>query len=861
MDRITPLPTPTTTTIRSSLIIPTFPQILSELVQNSLDANARYIDIALCLTKGEESMRVEDDGCGITQAGLRKIGKRFRTSKTLNESNLGSVDSYGYRGEALSSISALSLFTITTRPTSSETSYTKIVKSSKTLYMGIDPSRIVSLSSGTIINVKEIFHNIPVRREELSSMNGETLIRQCKKIIEVLALCRPGIGWTVWEQKDTGGRKLLLGIRSAKSSVHIFRSLYGNALVQRVQNIRVSAGTKRVDGFISLSGDFTKIHQHLYINNYPLARSDLHLAISKKFSDSRFSTYASAGDNDLEYIAGGQRRSPRRMERHPIYVLNVSMPSDEVDVSYEPQKGMLGYKDYSKVRNLILAVVDEFLKKNGFGTASTKCASLSPTKQASTCIGLHGKSPLGKDVIAPFAPSGNEWDLTRPSPLSFTVEHPSSSPILPLVLDTILPSADVSMSSATKHSLQSSRGDLRCPAIPAIPSQAFINQRRDLPTTHVNYSLIISEKPVRKSQWITDLETTLDLGVLPIACGLKRNLDILQGDNQCGSCPTEGLHSSFARPINPEPRTRMSTLDIQLTRSSLSKSYIIGQVDKKFVSVILPTPKGERALVLIDQHAADERISIENILSSLSAGFRNDNIPTTRLEIPINIVLTSSEARTLSSPENLDIFRRWGIQLSLPDLNDIQGDYVQIGVSKIPSLLSSRLGRKEGTEMIRLIRGYIPSLEADMDEIKAWIRSFANDEIAEEEEDMGEHVGKVNDGAGEDCIGRDQEVAEDPIPHEDEGIGKDIRFMPREMLELANSKACRGAIMFQDPLNRDQQIRLTTQLSDTKFPFICAHGRPSMIPLIALKGPTGMAKKLSKRDIDWSNWKHKVKGS
>jgi len=74
---ILPLQRPTSTTLRSSLVIPTFLQVLVELVQNSLDAGARRIDCWLDLRKGAESLRVEDDGCGIEKRALRKIGTRY----------------------------------------------------------------------------------------------------------------------------------------------------------------------------------------------------------------------------------------------------------------------------------------------------------------------------------------------------------------------------------------------------------------------------------------------------------------------------------------------------------------------------------------------------------------------------------------------------------------------------------------------------------------------------------------------------------------------------------------------------------------------------------------------------------------
>ena len=77
---ITPLSRPASTKLRSSLVIPTFPQVLAELVQNSLDADAKRIDCWLDLTKGAESIRVEDDGAGIDRDAMKSLGNRYGKS-------------------------------------------------------------------------------------------------------------------------------------------------------------------------------------------------------------------------------------------------------------------------------------------------------------------------------------------------------------------------------------------------------------------------------------------------------------------------------------------------------------------------------------------------------------------------------------------------------------------------------------------------------------------------------------------------------------------------------------------------------------------------------------------------------------
>ncbi|WVQ80577.1 hypothetical protein IAT38_002682 [Cryptococcus sp. DSM 104549] len=822
---IAPLPRPTSTTLRSSLILPSLPQILSELLQNSLDAGATRIDCWVDLTKGGESLRVVDDGAGIGVEGLKKVGKRFRTSKGLNEGGLGPVGSYGFRGEALASIASLSLLDITTRTTTTPV-LTKILKSSKTLYEGPNPNRYIAGEHGTTVVVREIFHSLPVRREELAKSSSGVVLGQCRKVLEKLALGNPGVGWEFWEEGmgAGAGAKRALRISQTKTSLDVFKTLYGNALVQRIQKIRVSSGKRRVDGFISISGDVTKAHQHLYINSYPLDRGDLHMAIAKRFANSKFSSLASAGEHDEvdDYSASG-RRSPRRLERHPVYVLNVSVPPGELDVSYEPRKGIIGYKDLESLKTMLLAVIDEFLRRNGFAPARTASTTPSPTKRPSGSIG----SPIARPAF--------DFPKPSPSPLSISSlrprpQTPSAWPLSRQLFERKTP--------ATVQPVE--------PASTATPVSAISAKRKEMIGSEDSpraKSPRVSEKGGRKSKWIEDLLAGVDTGVFPYSPSASSACHRHRGDS-----PSHREHDNAevhsctchrpSQPISLPPPMALTT-DVQFPRSALKQAKILGQVDRKFVAAVMQTTSGMPAVALIDQHAADERVSVERILGELCKGFARGDMDVAALSggsgrglgVQPMIILTRAEGLALSQPGVLRLFERWGIHLSLPEVDSTHGDYVQVGVEAVPSVLAARLGKKEAVEMTRLVRGYLAVVGDIMGEIESMIKGSGNAE--------GDGEGDGESGAG---YGGEW--------------GRVMRFMPKEMLELANSKACRGAIMFEDRLTLEQCHRLVEQLAQTKFPFMCAHGRPSMVPLLLLKQPADVGeRKTGRRAIDWKGWK------
>lgn len=182
-------------------------------------------------------------------------------------------------------------------------------------------------------------------------------------------------------------------------------------------------------------------------------------------------------------------------------------------------------------------------------------------------------------------------------------------------------------------------------------------------------------------------------------------------------------------------------------------------MDRKFVPCVLKaadtsgTPR--KALVVIDQHAADERVGVERILDPLNEGFAHNNMPTTELkDNAVRVVLTRQEIVTLESPGVRDILRRWGIGLG--GTAPSYGEYTQVEVQCVPALLD-RLGRKNPTELTRLLRLYLPILAVHLPELQVLTSSL----------DRGERDGQ-------------------------HGWASVQRWMPAEMGELANSKACRG---------------------------------------------------------------------
>lgn len=264
-----------------------------------------------------------------------------------------------------------------------------------------------------------------------------------------------------------------------------------------------------------------------------------------------------------------------------------------------------------------------------------------------------------------------------------------------------------------------------------------------------------------------------------------------------------------------DPTTLTKTLpgpkvDISLSGRAFHDARVLRQVDRKFIPCVLEAD-GRKTLAIFDQHAADERASLETILATLCRSFAKDTMATTAVEEgTVRLVLSRQEVESLETPGVRPLLHRWGIRLGPAQPH---GDYAQVNVYAVPEQLD-RLARKQPTELTRLLKLYLPEAAGGIGEVKALMAALdADDSMLEE--------GKSWNGV--------------------------LRWMPREMLELAKSKACRGAVMFEDQLDLDQCERVVSRLASTRNPWACAHGRPTVVPLCVLDGTEP-----SHRPIDWT---------
>jgi DNA mismatch repair protein MLH3 len=283
----------------------------------------------------------------------------------------------------------------------------------------------------------------------------------------------------------------------------------------------------------------------------------------------------------------------------------------------------------------------------------------------------------------------------------------------------------------------------------------------------------------------------------------------------------------------------------RLSKSALAYAQVISQVDNKFILMKIPSLAGSKSqelnhnrqlLVLVDQHAASERCILEELLTELCTPAQGTPL------IKSNLGYTSSiMTEPVTKPLHFQIplqeetmfrahaahFATWGI---LYNITSHQPSQPRLNILTLPPCISSRLHTSPHL-LIELLRSEIHNDS-----------NITNHSISSSTNIHSKHTW---------------------LQH--------IPSCPRGILSLLNSRACRSAVMFNDVLDREQCQGLVERVGGTAFPFICAHGRNSMVPLVYLDGEGegeqggfgGFGAKEERGDgfeVAYKKWRNKVAG-
>jgi DNA mismatch repair protein MutL len=324
--RITKLPEDLANQIAAGEVVERPASVVKELVENAIDAKATRITITVEYG-GKKLIRVEDDGTGMDPDDARLCLERHATSKIKRADDLGAIVTLGFRGEALPSMASVSHFRLRTRARGSD-SGTEI-----RVNAGIVESIVEAGGpEGTLVEVADVFYNLPARRKFLKSDAAEAA--QVSRFVTQLALCYPEVGFTL----ISSGRKVLAVPPVASLSDRLYQ-LYGDR--QDLVGVDREFGGLRIHGFIAALAEQGPVRgpQHVFVNRRIVKDRTIAHAILDSYS-----------------VATNKERSP---EVH----LFLDIPPDRVDVNVHPTKAEVRFREQSMVHEVVRRALGDALGK------------------------------------------------------------------------------------------------------------------------------------------------------------------------------------------------------------------------------------------------------------------------------------------------------------------------------------------------------------------------------------------------------------------------------------------------------------------------------------------------------------------
>ena len=323
MPRIFLLPEEVASQVAAGEVIERPASVVKELVENSIDAEARRIEIAIA-RGGSGLIRVVDDGIGMDRDDALLSLERHATSKIRSGHDLAKIHTLGFRGEALPSIASVSRFRMSTRPREGLEGTEIVVNGGK-----IESVRAAGDAPGTQIEVRSLFYNLPARRKFLRTENTEASHVEHQLLLQ--AIGHPNIGFVLIRDKT-----LLFQAPPAKSLGDRIRDLRGSELLEELLEIEPSpANGIVVSGFISKAGTSrsTRAEQFLFVNGRAIENITIQHGLREGYHTA---------------LMKGQ---------YPVTFLFVEMDSESVDVNVHPAKREVRFRDPDTVRNAVSETV------------------------------------------------------------------------------------------------------------------------------------------------------------------------------------------------------------------------------------------------------------------------------------------------------------------------------------------------------------------------------------------------------------------------------------------------------------------------------------------------------------------------
>ena len=347
--------------------------VVKELVENSLDAGARRVEIDI-EAGGARLIRVRDDGAGIEPDDLPLAVAAHATSKIASFEDLERVGTLGFRGEALPSIASVSRFALTSRLADADNAWRIEVDGGKP--RAAAPAQH---ARGTQVDVRDLFYNVPARRKFLRAERTE--FGHVDELVKAIALAHPSIEFRLGHNGKAV--RILKPVRDDDDRARRVADVFGEEFIAQSLAIGHSAAGLRLHGWVGLptASRAQADQQHFHVNGRPVRDRLVAHAVRQAYADVLFHG------------------------RHPAFVLFLEIDPALVDVNVHPAKSEVRFREGRLVHDFIYRTLNDALAdaRAGGGAQAMPADAYAGANVPLRSYALHRQDTLGLGVNEPMA--------------------------------------------------------------------------------------------------------------------------------------------------------------------------------------------------------------------------------------------------------------------------------------------------------------------------------------------------------------------------------------------------------------------------------------------------------------------------
>lgn len=574
--------------------------IVKELVENAIDAGATAVTVEI-KEGGISFIRITDNGSGIAKDQVRLAFLRHATSKIRSVEDLIHIGSLGFRGEALSSIAAVSQVELITKTSEDLTGVRYVIEG------GEEKSyEEIGAPNGTTFLIRNLFYNTPARAKFLkTTMTEGNAISTC---VEQMALSNPEISFKYMQNGQT--KLHTSGSQNLKELVY---HIYGRDISRELIEIDSSSELLEIHGFLAKPtvSRGNRNFENYYVNGRYVKSKLLAKAIEDGYHGFMM------------------------QHKYPFTLLYLTMDGERVDVNVHPAKMELRFSNQEEIYSqLVCAIKDALMKRERIPEVTI--GKEKPEKKTQTSI-------PGNTVPEPFETKRRSQSAAGSMPIyPGDYRKVSAVPVTPgreeYVKDTKTKIKN-EFQNANLLRENSSYGTISAEVVSDGNSQA------------VQPSVVGTAKEQRVSQnLILDEQGTTEMLE---DSEHRKHLKLSEESEGVSQTESRGLSADLERTIQKEKPEQLELFDNRLLSKEAKVSHrILGQIFDTYWLV-----QYDDSLYIIDQHAAHEKVLYERMMKE----FREKKIISQYLSPPLIVTLQNQEAELLQ--KQMEVFRSFGFEV------------------------------------------------------------------------------------------------------------------------------------------------------------------------------------------------------